>query len=287
MRVGVHTSIAGGLANAAHRAHQIGCDAFQMFSANPRGWRVVEVPVAAFEAFREARAGFELAPVAVHANYLINLASADSILRALSEAALRSEFVRAVALGADYVVLHPGCAKNAERARACRTVVESLGRAVRGLKLNRLALLLENTAGQGTALGADLDELAEILAGASRVMPAGVCLDTAHLMAAGYPVHTPGGLAETVRRIDATVGLGNVRLIHANDSKTALGSHVDRHEHIGRGHIGRDGFRRIVRHPKLRRVPFICETPIDKPGDDRRNVRMMRSLAQINLARDR
>jgi deoxyribonuclease IV len=272
------------LANAAHRAHQIGCDAFQMFSANPRGWRAVEVPEAAFEAFREARDGFALAPAAVHANYLINLASAEPAIRALSVAALRSEFERAAALGADYLVLHPGCAKDGGRARACRTVVESLGRASRGMKLNGLTLLLENTAGQGTSLGADLDELAEIMAGAAQVMRAGVCLDTAHLLAAGYPVHTPRGLAETIRRIDASVGLGNVRLIHANDSKTALGSHVDRHEHIGRGHIGRDGFRRIVRHPKLRRIPFICETPIDRPGDDRRNVRMMRSLAEISVA---
>jgi deoxyribonuclease IV len=279
LRVGVHTSIAGGLENAAHRARQIGCDGFQMFSANPRGWRAVELTAAACEAFREARAGFALAPVAIHANYLINLASAEPVIRALSVAALRSEFERAAALAADYVVLHPGCAKDGQRVQACRTVVDSLERAARGLKLNGIRLLLENTAGQGTSLGADLDELAEILAGAARVMPAGVCLDTAHLLAAGYPVRTARGLGETIRKIEASVGLGNVRLIHANDSKTPLGSHVDRHEHIGRGEIGREGFRRIVRHPKLRDVPFICETPIDRPGDDRRNLRMMRQLA--------
>ena len=250
-----------------------------MFSANPRGWRAVELSAAAREAFRQARAGFALAPLAIHANYLINLASAEPVIRALSVAALRLEFERATALGADYVVLHPGCAKDGERATACRTVVDSLERAARGLRLDGVRLLLENTAGQGTSLGADLEELAEILAGVERVMPAGVCLDTAHLLAAGYPVHTARGLRETVRKIEASVGLANVRLIHANDSKTLLGSHVDRHEHIGRGAIGRDGFRRIVRHPKLRQVPFICETPIDRPGDDRRNIRMMRSLA--------
>ena len=252
-----------------------------MFSTNPRGWRAVELPAAACEAFREARAGSALAPVAIHANYLINLASAESVIRALSVAALRAEFERAAALGADYVVLHPGCAKNGERVTACRTLIDSLERAARGLKLKGISLLLENTAGQGTSLGADLDELAEILAGAARVMPAGVCLDTAHLLAAGYPVHTARGLGETIRKIEASVGLASVRLIHANDSKTPLGSHVDRHEHIGRGEIGRDGFRRIVRHPKLREVPFICETPLDRPGDDRRNLRMMRSLAEV------
>jgi len=252
-----------------------------MFSANPRGWRAAELTAEACEAFREARAGFALAPVAIHANYLINLASAEPVIRALSVAALRSEFARAAALGADYVVLHPGCATNGQRVKACRTVVDSFERAVRGLKMNGIRLLLENTAGQGTSLGADLDELAEILAGAARVMPAGVCLDTAHLVAAGYPVHTTRGLGETVRKIEASVGLANVRLIHANDSKTPLGSHVDRHEHIGRGAIGREGFRRIVRHLELREIPFICETPIDKPGDDGRNLRMMRSLAVV------
>lgn len=251
-----------------------------MFSANPRGWRAVELTAEACEAFCEARAGFALAPIAIHANYLINLASTEPVICALSVAALRSEFERAAALGADYLVLHPGCAKQGERAAACRTVVDSLERATRGLNLNAIRLLLENTAGQGTALGADLDELAGILAGAGRVMPAGVCLDTAHLLAAGYAVHTARGLGETIRKIEASVGLANVRLIHANDSKTPLGSHVDRHEHIGRGEIGREGFRRIVRHPKLREIPFICETPIDKPGDDRRNLRVMRSLAE-------
>ncbi len=284
-----------------------------MFSANPRGWRTVELSAAACEAFREARSRFTLAPVAIHANYLINLASSDAVIGALSVAAFRSEIERAVALGADYLVVHPGCAKDSERKLACRTVVDSVARALTDFKpagltrcsggvltaertgaldaavvtpsLQRvlnggpLMLLLENTAGQGTSLGADLDELAEILAGVSRLMPSGVCLDTAHLFAAGYPVHTARGLGVTIRRIEASVGLANVRLIHANDSKTPLGSHVDRHQHIGRGHIGHDGFKRIVRHPKLRRIPFICETPIDKPGDDRRNVRVIRSLA--------
>jgi deoxyribonuclease-4 len=256
-----------------------------MFSANPRRWRAVELTAEACEAFRGARAGFALAPVAIHANYLINLASAEAVIHALSVAALRSEFERADALGADYVVLHPGNGKNGERATACRRVADALARAARGLKLNGVRLLLENTAGQGTSLGADLDELAEILAGTAQVVPAGVCLDTAHLLAAGYAVHTARGLGETICKIEASFGLANVRLIHANDSKTPLGSHVDRHEHIGRGEIGREGFQRILRHPKLREIPFICETPIDRPGDDRRNLRLMRSLAESGKQR--
>jgi len=128
-------------------------------------------------------------------------------------------------------------------------------------------------------LGSSLEELAEILAGLWEEVPAGVCIDTAHLFAAGYGIHTAHGLNETVRQLDATVGLGNVRLIHANDSKAAFASHCDRHEHIGEGKIGVAAFRRIVRHPKLRTIPFICETPVDSPNDDRRNVEMMRCLA--------
>jgi deoxyribonuclease-4 len=284
MRIGVHTSIAGALANAAHRAQAIGCDGFQMFSANPRGWRAAPPSEAGCETFRQVRAGFRLAPVAIHANYLINLASSDPAVRDLSVAAFRAELQRALALGADYVVIHPGSARDGERAPAVRRMVESLAKAADGLHLSGLTLLVENTAGQGAVLGASLEELAELLAGAARVMPAGVCLDTAHLFAAGYAIHTARGLTETVRLMESTVGVKNVRLIHANDSKTAFASHVDRHEHIGKGGIGLDAFRRIVRHPKLRRIPFICETPIDKPNDDRRNLRVLRKLSDLEQA---
>jgi len=122
---------------------------------------------------------------------------------------------------------------------------------------------------------------AEIMAGAGRDLPVAACIDTAHTFAAGYPIHTAPGLKSTLEQLDRTIGLGNVRVIHANDSKTALGSHVDRHQHIGKGEIGVEAFRRIVRHPKLKRIPFICETPIDRPGDDKRNLRVMRSLAGV------
>jgi deoxyribonuclease IV len=175
-------------------------------------------------------------------------------------------------------VLHPGSAKNGSRKTAVRTFVQSLLAAAKGTQLNGVTVLIENTAGQGNVLGSSLEELAEIQAGIRPEVPAGVCIDTAHLFAAGYAVHTADGLNETVRQLETTVGLKNVRLIHANDSKAAFDSRVDRHEHIGEGQIGVEGFRRIVRHPKLRTVPFICETPVDKPDDDRRNIEMMRRL---------
>jgi len=279
VRVGVHTSIAGAVENAAHHAQKIGCDTFQMFSANPRGWKTLDPAPEECERFRAARASYRLAPLVVHDNYLINLASPDPLIREKSIAAFRREMQRAVALGADYLVTHPGSARGTSAAQAIRVCVESLRRAADGLHLDGLMILIENTAGQGSAIGRTFEEVAEILAGAERELPVGACIDTAHCFEAGYALHTPRGLAETLRQLNAAIGIERVRVIHANDSKTAFGSHADRHQHIGRGYIGEEGFRRIVRHPKLRSIPFICETPVDRPGDDKRNLRMMRKLA--------
>lgn len=279
MRVGVHTSIAGAVENAAHHAKRIGCDTFQMFSASPRGWRTIDPTPEATERFRAARAGYGLSPLVIHDNYLINLASADALIRQKSVEAFRRELVRVLALGADYLVMHPGSAKNGSVSQAIANCVGSLKQAAKGLTLDGLTILIENTAGQGSAIGWTFEELAAIIAGAYGELPMGVCIDTAHCFEAGYPVHTPRGLQETVRQLDATVGLAKVCVIHANDSKTAFGSHADRHEHIGKGEIGAAAFRRIVRHPRLQALPFICETPIDRPGDDQRNLRMMRRLA--------
>jgi deoxyribonuclease-4 len=217
--------------------------------------------------------------VVIHDNYLINLASSDAVLRAGSIAAFRRELERAMALGADFLVTHPGSAKGAEPAAAIATCVESLRQAAAGLKLDGLTILIENTAGQGTAIGRTFEEVAEIIAGAEKDLPLGACIDTAHSFEAGYAVHTLEGLTSAVKQLDSTIGIKRVRVIHANDSKTAFESHADRHEHIGKGQIGAQAFARIVRHPKLKDIPFICETPIDKPGDDERNVRMMRKLA--------
>jgi len=265
--------------NAAHRAHEIGCDTFQIFSANPRGWNTRSPSAAECAGFRQVRGDYGLSPLVIHANYLINLASLDPAVRLPSIAAFRKELERALALGADYVVLHPGSAKGGERGEALRNCVESLARAAEGLDFGGLRVLLENTAGQGDVLGWNLEELAALLDGASREIPAGVCIDTAHLFAAGYAIHTARGLREAVRQLEACIGLENVRVIHANDSKTPFGSRTDRHEHIGKGAIGAEGFRGIVRHPKLRAIPFICETPVDRPNDDRMNLRAMRKLA--------
>lgn len=252
---------------------------FQMFSSNPRGWRAAEPKLEAIEAFREARARYRLYPVVIHDNYLINLAAADPRIREGSVGAFRQELERALALGADFLVTHPGSAKGTTPETATQTCVESLLRAADGLRLEGLTVLIENTAGQGATLGRRFEEVAAIMAGAARDLPMGACIDTAHCFAAGYAVHTAAGLATTIRALDATIGLNKVRVIHANDSKVPFASHVDRHEHIGKGCIGEAGFRGIVRHPQLKDIPFICETPLDKPGDDVMNIKMMRKLA--------
>ncbi len=279
MRVGVHTSIAGAVENAAHHAKKIGCDTFQMFSANPRGWRTLDPTPEEYERFRAATAAYKLSPVAVHDNYLINLASGNPAIREKSIAAFRRELLRASALGVDYLIAHPGSAKNGSASQAIAACIEGLLEAAKGLRLDGLTILIENTAGQGSAIGRTFEEVAEIIAGAGRELPMGACIDTAHCFEAGYPIHTPRGIVDVVKQLDATVGLEQVRVIHANDSKTVFGSHADRHQHIGKGYIGASAFRKIVRHPKLRAIPFICETPIDRPGDDTRNLRMMRKLA--------
>jgi deoxyribonuclease IV len=279
VRVGVHTSIAGSVVSAVVRARKLGCDTFQMFSANPRGWKTADPSPEDCERFREARTRYGLAPVAVHDNYLINLASADAVIREKSIAAFRRELERAAALGADYLIAHPGSAKGIARAQALATVAESLRQAAKGVQLNGLTVLIENTAGQGAALGRRFEEVAEIVSTAARDLPMGACIDTAHCFEAGYAIHTATGLKATIQELDSTVGIEKVRVIHANDSKTAFDSQVDRHEHIGKGKIGAEAFGRIVRHPKLRSIPFICETPVDRPGDDKRNLRMMRRLA--------
>lgn len=279
MRVGVHTSIAGAVENAAHHAHKIGCDTFQMFSANPRGWKTLDPSDQDCERFRAARAKYKLAPVVIHDNYLINMASVDPVIRKKSMEAFRGEIRRAIALGADFLVTHPGSAKDSTPAAAIRNCIESIKQAAKGQTLDGLTILIENTAGQGSVIGRSFEEVAEIIAGAGKDLPVGACLDTAHTFAAGYPIHTQDGLQETLEVLDQIIGFEKVKVIHANDSKTDYGSNADRHEHIGRGKIGKEAFARIVRHQKLRRIPFICETPIDRPGDDKRNIGMIRKLA--------
>src|SRR5882724_8198007 len=289
-RIGIHTSIAGSYLNALEAAQKLGCNALQIFSASPRmlqggSARIAEVDAMAFRARREE---LQLGRLVVHANYLINLASAERMLQTRSIQAFHDEIVRALALGADFLVVHPGARGEGTTGQAISTVVESVKQASKRAPMDRLRILIENTAGMGTAVGSRLEEVGEILAGL-RGLPVEACLDTAHLFAAGYDIKSERGLASTIGQIESTIGLENVPVFHVNDSKIPLGGHVDRHEHIGKGKIGANAFARILRHPRfgaaqpegLAGRAFVAETPIDDPGDDRRNVAMLWELAGL------
>ncbi len=278
IRVGIHTSIAGDIAGALDLARGLGCNALQIFSASPRSWpRRAELGGATGAAFRTRRKAMGLGPLVIHGNYLINLASPDRVLRVRSVQAFHDEIIRALALGADFLVAHPGAAKGANREEALGRVADGIRQASRGLQLGALQILLENTAGQGSWLGCVFSELRKII-NACPGFPLGVCVDTAHTLAAGYEIRTTEGLERTLDAIENTVGLDAVKVIHVNDSKAPLGSRVDRHEHIGKGQIGVEAFRRILNHPRLAGKAFILETPIDRPGDDRRNVQALWKL---------
>src|SRR5258705_8060964 len=290
MRIGIHTSIAGGHLNALESAQKLCCNALQIFSASPRMWaggpaRIAEVDATAFRARREA---LGLGPLVIHANYLINLAAQQPMLRTRSIQAFHDELVRGIALGADFVVVHPGACGDCRPDQAARLAVESVKQAAKNLPPTSLRILLENTAGMGTALGARLEELGEMLH-ALRNLEVGACLDTAHLFSAGYDIKSETGLASTLELIDRAIGLERIPVFHVNDSKIPLGGRVDRHEHIGKGKIGADAFRRFLMHPRLSALPpeglagraFLAETPIDDPGDDRRNVAALWDFAGL------
>jgi deoxyribonuclease-4 len=230
---------------------------------------------------RAARERFDLHPLVIHANYLINLASQDPVIRAKSIDGFRGEMERAIAIGAEYLVVHPGSYRGQSVEEGIAAVALALRAAAHGLLTRQLTVLLENTAGCGATLGSRFEELQSIreLARDLTSLPVGVCIDTCHLLAAGFDIVSTGGLRDTLRHAEVTLGLENIRVIHANDSKTPRGSRVDRHANIGQGHIGCEAFRRILTHPKLRAKPFILETPVDEPGDDRRNLDTLKALA--------
>ena len=266
---------------AALKAAELGANTFQIFSSSPRMWRALPPQWTAIRRLRAARERFDLFPLAIHANYLINLASGDAAIRRRSIDGLRGELKRAAAIGAEYLVIHPGSYRGGSVEEGMAALVKGLAEACRGLRGRDVMVLLENTAGAGCHLGSRFEELREIRDQAEELAgrPFGYCLDTCHLLAAGFNIATAAGLRATLRHAESALRLAHVRVIHANDSKGALGSRVDRHAHIGAAHIGAAGFRRILRHPQLRRKPFILETPVDQPGDDRRNLDTLKSLA--------
>jgi deoxyribonuclease-4 len=279
-RIGIHTSSAGGVQNAAERAYRLGCNTFQIFSSSPRQWAPSELSRPQCDELMRLREKYDLKPMAIHVNYLVNLATATPLFLQKSINAFRSEIERALALCADYLVLHPGSFRGSERDAGLIQTSAAIAAATQGLDLAKgnLTILIENTAGSEYSLGGTFEQVAEVLDCLRGLVPIAACIDTCHTHVAGYDIVSESGMRETLAHLDETVGLKNVRVWHCNDAKAARGSKLDRHQHIGKGSIGREPFRRLLNDPRLAHGAFIAETPIDQPGDDRKNVAALKRL---------
>jgi deoxyribonuclease-4 len=277
-RIGIHTSIAGGVDNAAERAYRLGCNTLQIFSTSPRQWQPYTLARPQCESMTRLRENYDLKPLVIHANYLINLAGANEEFRRKSIAAFRGELERGAALCADYLVLHPGSFRGASREEGLALAASAIEEAARGLELQTLTVLIENTAGAEFSLGGTFEQVAELLDRLRGHVPVGACIDTCHTHVAGYDIVTEQGRELTLQRLDTTVGFKNVRVWHCNDAKAERGSRLDRHQHIGCGMLGLEVFRALLNDRRLKHAAFIAETPIDHPGDDWRNVEALKTL---------
>jgi deoxyribonuclease IV len=281
-RIGIHTSSAGGASNAAERAYRLGCNAFQIFSSSPRQWKPYELAVPQCNEMKRLREKYDLKPLVIHTNYLVNLASTTPLFLKKSIEAFRGEVERALALCADCLVLHPGSFRGADREAGLLQTAAAIAAATKDLDLAKggLTILIENTAGAEFSLGGSFEQVAEILERLQGLVPVGACIDTCHTHVAGYDIVSADGFSETLKHLDETVGLKNVRVWHCNDAKAARGSKLDRHQHIGEGSIGTEPFRRLLNDPRFANAAFIAETPVDDEADEQRNVSALKRLVE-------
>ncbi|MDD1696674.1 MAG: deoxyribonuclease IV [Methanoregula sp.] len=278
VKVGVHVSIAGSLDLAVDRAKDLGCDVFQMFSRNPRGWASPPLTDEICDVFRTKVKSTGILPVD-HMPYLPNLASPKVEIYEKSVPALTEELDRCGRLGIPFLVTHLGHHLGdgiaGGRARVIRAINTSLGASD-----NNVVLLLENTAGEKNSVGSSFEHIRGIMEGLDLPDRVGICFDTCHAFAAGYDLRTEKGITDTLTQFDEQLGTRNIRIVHLNDSKGDLGSGLDRHEHIGMGIMGEIGFRNILHHPVFKDLLFICETPSDERQDDAGNIAKVRGLAR-------
>jgi deoxyribonuclease-4 len=281
-RIGIHTSSSGGVENAAERAYRLGCNTFQIFSSSPRQWKPYELGRPQCEQMNRLRAQYDLKPLVIHTNYLINLAGTSELFLRKSIEAFRGEIERALALCAEYLVLHPGSFRGADRNKGLLQTAAAISAASNGLDLAKgnLSILIENTAGAEFSLGGSFEQVAEVIEHLRNHVPVAACIDTCHVHVAGYDIVSQEGFATTMRELESTIGLKNVPVWHCNDAKAACGSKLDRHQHIGKGTIGSEPFHRLLNDPRVAHAAFIAETPIDEPGDDRRNVAALKKLVK-------
>lgn len=274
-------SIAGGVSKAPGRAREVGANAIQIFTKNNTQWRAAPLADKEIAAFHENASVLDVAVFASHTCYLINLASPDKAILQKSREAFIAEMDRADALAIPNLVFHPGSHIGAGEEEGLQRVVESLDWACEQRPSSKVTLTIETTAGQGTGLGHSFGQIARILEGVKNPDRFGVCVDTCHIFAGGYDISTEQGYADTLREFDALIGLNRIRLFHVNDSKTPLGSRVDRHEHIGKGKIGLAAFRFLLNDPRFFNIPMILETPKGEKGEeDKVNLRVLRGLIE-------
>jgi deoxyribonuclease-4 len=279
-RIGIHISSAGGVQNAAERSYRLGGNTLQIFSSSPRRWAPYELGDRQCAEMNRLRAEYDLRPLVIHTNYLVNLASSNELFKQKSTVAFRGEVERALSLCAEYLVLHPGSFRGGDREQGLLRTAAAIAASTEGLDLAKggLTILIENTAGAEFSLGGSFEQVAEVLERLRGIVPIAACIDTCHTHVAGYDIVSEEGLYQTLQRLEATIGLNQVKVWHCNDAKAARGSKLDRHQHIGKGTIGKETFRVLLNDPRLAHAAFIAETPIDEPGDDCRNVDTLKNL---------
>ena len=286
--LGAHESIAGGLSNAITRAQTATCDVVQIFNKSSNQWRAKKLEPEEVERYLAAQEETGITVVCSHDSYLINLASPDKALNAKSYKAFMTEVERCNLLGIPNLVFHPGSHVGSGEDAGLDRIARNLNRLLDQMPDNEVTLCLEATAGQGTNLGYRFEQLAYIIDRVDDDAQLGVCLDSCHIFAAGYPLGDAEEYAETMRQFDAVVGLDRLKIFHLNDSKRELGSKVDRHEHIGAGEIGADGFANIVNDPALAHVPMVLETAKgDDLQEDRDNLETLRALVRSKQSKRR
>jgi deoxyribonuclease-4 len=271
-------SISGTIDQAVDRAREIGCDTFQIFTRNPRGWRYKGLRAEEVKTFKVKLEADEMAPVVAHMPYLPNLSSPKKSIYNRSVKSLSAELDRCGLLGVQYLVTHLGSHMGEGQDLGLERITGAINRAV-SENSNEVMLLLENTAGTKNSMGSSFDDLKKILDRVDDRRRVGLCFDTAHAYAAGYDLHSPRGVEETLQRFNTVLGFSTLKVIHLNDSKGGLGSGRDRHEHIGMGYIGEKGFRAFLKHEVVRSLPLIMETPIDERRDELGNLRKVRELS--------
>jgi deoxyribonuclease-4 len=277
MRFGFHISIAGGFSKVVERAEIRGCEAIQFFSRNPRGWKYNPLGEEDVGRFRSSIKSSALSPIFLHLPYLPNIASQKSKFYERSIDSIVTDLERAEQLGAHYLIIHIGHRGESSEEEAIEAVGQGMDQAFERVK-NSVILLLENTAGQGSEIGSNFEQIKEIIGSVRDHKRMGVCLDTAHTFEAGYDLSNKDGIERTLESFDQTIGLKRLHLLHLNDSKTPLGSRKDRHWHIGEGYVGLEGFRYLINHPLLRHLPGIMETPRKDTVEDLKNMKVVRSL---------